>query len=142
MAKLSKPFTPFWVIAAIILVFLVAGMAVLWNKRNSDNAATEAVDETVENSQEFEVQPKEKISNTANSSSRIEPNSTHKQHHRHRQFCRKCCHTPPCWYNNHKECSKCIKKEQLELHVTRLLRRSHKKAMHHHKRPEKKNMKQ
>ncbi|XP_078359995.1 uncharacterized protein LOC144644392 isoform X2 [Oculina patagonica] len=124
---------------SIALVLVVSCLIVVLRR---DNAATEAVDETVENSQEFEVQPKEKISNTANSSSRIEPNSTHKQHHRHRQFCRKCCHTPPCWYNNHKECSKCIKKEQLELHVTRLLRRSHKKAMHHHKRPEKKNMKQ
>ena len=35
-----------------------------------------------------------------------------------------------CWYNNHKECSKCAKKEQLEHQVKRLLRRSHEKATH------------
>ena len=38
-----------------------------------------------------------------------------------------------CWYNNHKECSKCVKKEQLKHHVKSLLRRSRKKATHLHR---------
>lgn len=63
----------------------------------TDKTSTETVAETIENSQEPEVRPKDNSSITVNSSSRIEPHSTHKRHHRHdqKQFCRKCCHTPP-----------------------------------------------
>jgi len=32
---MAKPSTPFWVTAAIALVILMAGMAVVWNKRKS-----------------------------------------------------------------------------------------------------------
>lgn len=95
-----------------------------------DNTSTETVAETIQNSQEPAVKPLGNSSIADNSSSTIEPHSAHKHHHHHKQFCRKCCHTPPCWYNNHKECSKCAKKEQLEHQVKRLLRRSHEKATH------------
>jgi len=98
-----------------------------------DETSTETVAETTENSQEPEVKPQGNNSFTVNSSSTIEPHSAHKRHYHHKQFCRKCCHTPPCWYNNHKECSKCVKKEQFKHSVERILRRSHKKATHHHR---------
>ncbi|XP_020606303.1 uncharacterized protein LOC110045051 [Orbicella faveolata] len=116
---------------SIVLVVMVACLFVLLRR---DETSTETVAETTENSQEPEVKPQGNNSFTVNSSSTIEPHSAHKRHHRHhKQFCRKCCHTPPCWYNNHKECSKCVKKEQLKHSVERILRRSHKKATHHHR---------
>lgn len=130
MAKSSKISISFCAAFSVVLVLAVACLLVVLRR---DNTGTETVAETIENFQEPEVKPNNNSSITLNSSSTIELHSTQKPHHHHKQFCRKCCHTPPCWYNNHKECSKCVKKEQLKHYVKRILTRSHKKATHQHR---------
>lgn len=97
----------------------------------SDKSSTEIATDPVENLRESAPKHKENIKQTANSTSITEAKSTH-FHHSRREFCRKCCHTPPCWYKNHKKCSKCANNRQSKIFIKRILQRSHRKAAKHH----------
>ncbi|PFX31558.1 hypothetical protein AWC38_SpisGene3658 [Stylophora pistillata] len=96
-----------------------------------DKSSTEIATDPVENLRESAPKHKENITQTANSTSITEAKSTH-FHHSRREFCRKCCHTPPCWYKNHKKCSKCANNRQSKIFIKRILQRSHRKAAKHH----------
>lgn len=97
----------------------------------SDKSSTVIATDHVENLRESAPKHKENITQTANSTSITEAKSTH-FHHSRREFCRKCCHTPPCWYKNHKKCSKCANNRQSKIFIKRILQRSHRKAAKHH----------
>ncbi|XP_022780735.1 uncharacterized protein LOC111321978 isoform X2 [Stylophora pistillata] len=129
---MAKSSTALWIATSVILVTLMAGSIMLWSKRgSSDKSSTEIATDPVENLRESAPKHKENITQTANSTSITEAKSTH-FHHSRREFCRKCCHTPPCWYKNHKKCSKCANNRQSKIFIKRILQRSHRKAAKHH----------
>jgi len=127
---MAKSWIPFFSVISIAVVLVVACVVIALQK---DRSSTEGAAETERFSRGPVKTTEDLTLVTVNSSKRAEArNSTNKQHQE--KFCTKCCQTPPCWYNNHKECSKCANQKNLKHVVARLLRRSHKKAVHNPRR--------
>nr|XP_058953537.1 uncharacterized protein LOC131780927 [Pocillopora verrucosa] len=125
MAK-EKGYFPLCTGVSIALLVVVACLLVILNRDN-----TEIATEHVQNPRETAPKHKKNISQTGNSTLITETKSTH-IHYNRREFCQTCCHTPPCWYKNHKKCSKCANSRQSKLLIKRILQRSKTKAAKHH----------
>lgn len=125
MAK-EKGYFPLCTGVSIALLVVVACLLVILNRDN-----TEIATEHVQNPRETAPKHKKNISQTGNSTLITETKSTH-IHYNRREFCQTCCHTPPCWYKNHKKCSKCANSRQPKILIKRILQRSKTKAAKHH----------